>query len=81
MRILDKIEYGRFDYLVRNPDYFVKGLPYVDRLEINHLPDQPSVLNAFRGGELDVIGSGMRPEAIDRAGRGRRPGRVLPGRR
>jgi peptide/nickel transport system substrate-binding protein len=63
--ILDQIEYGRSDYLVRNPDYFVKGLPYVDRLEINHLPDQPSVLNAFRGGELDVIGSGMRPEDYD----------------
>src|SRR5205823_1020902 len=57
--LVDKVEFGRYDYLVRNPDYFLKGLPYLDRLEINHIADNPSVLAAFQVGQLDVIGAGL----------------------
>jgi peptide/nickel transport system substrate-binding protein len=57
--LVDKVEFGRYDYLVRNPDYFLKGLPYLDRLEINHIADNPSVLAAFQAGQLDVIGAGL----------------------
>ena len=38
----------------KNPDYWNKGLPYLDRLEIYHLPPwSPEVAAALLGGKVD----------------------------
>jgi peptide/nickel transport system substrate-binding protein len=44
---------------VRNPDYFLKGLPYADRWESYRAGDPSAVLNAFRSDSVNVVGSGM----------------------
>jgi peptide/nickel transport system substrate-binding protein len=43
----------------KNPDYFVKGQPYVDRIESFRTTDPTNVLNAFRSNTVQVVGSGM----------------------
>jgi peptide/nickel transport system substrate-binding protein len=43
----------------KNPDYFVKGLPYADSWESFRTADPSQVVNAFRAGSVNVIGSGM----------------------
>jgi peptide/nickel transport system substrate-binding protein len=48
--------------MVRNPDYFRKGLPYADRLEIQRIVDASTFIAAFRGKELDTIASGVLPQ-------------------
>jgi ABC-type transport system substrate-binding protein len=48
--------------LARNPDYFLRGLPYLDKLVCFRLRDPQTIVSAFRGKELDVIGSGLGPE-------------------
>lgn len=40
--------------LVRNPDYFKPGLPYLDGIEIFILPDESTRAAAFRAGQIDV---------------------------
>jgi ABC-type transport system substrate-binding protein len=47
--------------MVRNPDYFLKGLPYVDRLEFQQIPDPKTLVSAFQAKQLDFIGSGLSP--------------------
>jgi peptide/nickel transport system substrate-binding protein len=40
----------------KNPDYWNKGLPYLDRLEIYHIPPwTPEVGAAFLGGKVDYV--------------------------
>jgi peptide/nickel transport system substrate-binding protein len=48
--------------LVRNPDYFLKGLPYVDRLEFILVPDASTIVSAFRARQTDFLHSGVGPE-------------------
>lgn len=43
--------------MVRNPEYFKKGLPYLDRIHIKIMPDPASVLAAFLARDLDVMGA------------------------
>ena len=38
----------------RNPDYFERGLPFVDRLTVQVVPDRASLDAAFTVGSLDV---------------------------
>jgi peptide/nickel transport system substrate-binding protein len=59
--IVDKVDFATYDYLVRNPDYFLKELPYADRIELNHIADYSNIVSAFRARELDLVGSGMTP--------------------
>ncbi|MBI2917475.1 MAG: ABC transporter substrate-binding protein [Chloroflexi bacterium] len=40
---------------VRNPDYFKKGLPYADGIELLLMPDISTRVSAFRSGKLDVL--------------------------
>jgi peptide/nickel transport system substrate-binding protein len=47
---------GKVTIYERNPDYFIKGLPYLDRFEIYLLSHAPMV-DAFIGGNLDVCGN------------------------
>jgi peptide/nickel transport system substrate-binding protein len=41
--------------LVRNEDYFKEGLPYLDRVIVQFLPDAAARLLAFEGGEVDFL--------------------------
>jgi peptide/nickel transport system substrate-binding protein len=41
--------------LVKNPDYYVEGQPYIDRIEVSIVPDQASSLAAFRTGKTDFL--------------------------
>ncbi len=50
----------------RNPNYWKKGLPYVDRIEQLIMPDQSTRMAALRSGKLDVW-LGEVPIAITRA--------------
>ncbi len=47
---------GKVTIYERNPDYFIKGLPYLDRFEIYRLAHAPMV-DAFIGGNTDVCGN------------------------
>lgn len=40
---------------VKNPDYFKKGMPYVDAIEMLLMPDISTRVSAFRSGKLDVL--------------------------
>jgi peptide/nickel transport system substrate-binding protein len=42
--------------LVRNPDYFEKGYPYIDEYRILSTPDAATRLAAFRTGQSDILG-------------------------
>jgi peptide/nickel transport system substrate-binding protein len=39
----------------RNPDYFIDGLPYLDRHTIRIIPEEASRIAALRTGQVDVI--------------------------
>jgi peptide/nickel transport system substrate-binding protein len=41
--------------LARNPNYWRKGLPYFDEIEIRPIPDAHSRLSALRAGDVDMI--------------------------
>src|SRR5262249_35217219 len=43
--------------LVRNPDYFLKGLPYADAIEFQRGADTPAVLPLFRTKNIDIQGA------------------------
>ena len=40
--------------LVRNPDYFKKGKPYVDAIEMRIIPNRSTRILAFQAGEFDM---------------------------
>jgi peptide/nickel transport system substrate-binding protein len=39
----------------RNPDYFIDGLPYLDRYTLRIIPEESSRIAAFRTGQVDAI--------------------------
>ncbi|MBI2916768.1 MAG: ABC transporter substrate-binding protein [Chloroflexi bacterium] len=41
--------------LERNPDYWDKGLPYLDEIQMNVMPDESTRAAAFRSGKLDMF--------------------------
>jgi peptide/nickel transport system substrate-binding protein len=49
----------------RNPDYFLKGLPYADRIESIRASDITLLVDGFRGGSLNAVGNGFTPELAD----------------
>jgi len=50
-------EYVKGDHItfVRNPNYFKKGLPYLDRIVLKIIPDSEARLLALKKGEIDCI--------------------------
>ena len=48
-------EQNRIIELERNPHYFKKGLPYLDRLEFNIMKDGTTRATAIRAGEVDFV--------------------------
>jgi peptide/nickel transport system substrate-binding protein len=63
--IFDKFGDSQEHYLVRNPDYFVKGLPYVDRLEFLKPKDYNTIQAAIRAGELHTQNQGVDKSVVD----------------
>ncbi len=47
--------------LVRNDDYFVPGLPYLDRVLVQFLPDEAGRVTAIENGDIDMIHSYILP--------------------
>jgi peptide/nickel transport system substrate-binding protein len=41
----------------RNPDYWKKGLPYLDEVELFSIPDEPARVNALLSGDVHLINS------------------------
>ena len=50
--------------LVRNKDYYVPGLPKVDRVTFRFIGDPNAVLAALKAGDVDVSGFGLGPEHV-----------------
>jgi peptide/nickel transport system substrate-binding protein len=50
--------------LVRNPDYYVKGLPKLDRVTYRFITDPNAVLAALKAGDVDVSLFGLGPEHV-----------------
>lgn len=40
---------------VRNPNYFEKGLPHLDEIDVAIMPDAQAQIAAFRSGKLDML--------------------------
>ena len=52
--VLEKYEPGVKAVFARNPGYYQKGLPYLDRVEWLFLKDRGSQLSLFRAGQADI---------------------------
>src|SRR5262249_56708645 len=51
---LERYEPGVKAIFARNPDYYERGLPHLDRVEWIFLRDRALQLSLFRAGEVDV---------------------------
>jgi peptide/nickel transport system substrate-binding protein len=61
--IFEKWEKDNLASVVKNPDYFIKGVPYVDRLEFPRVPDLSKQQAAFRTKQIDFLPSRTPEEA------------------
>lgn len=52
---LDDFKPGIRTVVVRNPDYWVHGRPYLDRIELIAIPDEVSRVNALLAGDVQLI--------------------------
>jgi len=50
--------------LVKNADYHMKGVPYLDKVVFKFIPDPSSQLAALKAGDVDVIAYDMAPENV-----------------
>ena len=50
--------------LVKNADYHLKGVPYLDKVVFKFIPDPSSQLAALKAGDVDVIAYDMAPENV-----------------
>ncbi len=58
------VEWKRGDsvVMVRNPDYYVKGIPYLEKVVFKFIPDPSAQLAALRTGDVDVLAYDLSPE-------------------
>lgn len=56
--------------LVRNPNYYLPGIPYVDGLEYRSIADESALRVAFRGKQFDVYAPPTKTQADEVAGYG-----------
>ena len=58
------VEWKRGDSvaMVRNPDYYVKGIPYLEKVVFKFIPDPSAQLAALRAGDVDVLAYDLSPE-------------------
>jgi peptide/nickel transport system substrate-binding protein len=57
--MFEKYRVGVGVSFVRNPDYWDKGKPYLERVELTAMPDAGARLAAFRAGKIDRITDGV----------------------
>lgn len=50
--------------MVRNNDYYLKGIPYLDRVIFKFIPDPSAQLAALRAGDIEVIAYDLAPENV-----------------
>jgi peptide/nickel transport system substrate-binding protein len=64
--LLDAFEPGQRTVVKRNPDYFLRGQPYVDTYEKLQVTGDPSLMiNSFRAGATNILGSGLTLQAAE----------------
>jgi peptide/nickel transport system substrate-binding protein len=61
---------GELVEYVRNPDYFIKGRPYLDGLKFVVIRDRSTQIAALQSGQLDVAGSGWNKTNAENARNG-----------
>jgi len=52
--VLERYEPGVKAVFARNPTYYVKGLPYLDKVEWLFVKDRSTQLSLFRAGQVDI---------------------------
>jgi peptide/nickel transport system substrate-binding protein len=62
---------GEFIEFVKNPDYFVKGRPYLDGVKWVIVKDRSTQIAALQAGQLDVAGSGWNKANAETAKKGK----------
>jgi peptide/nickel transport system substrate-binding protein len=60
------VEWKRGDSvtMARNPDYYRKGIPYLDKVIFKFISDPSAQLAALRAGDVDVIAYDLAPENV-----------------
>ena len=58
------VEWKRGDsvIMIKNPDYYRKGIPYLDKVAFKFISDPSAQLAALRAGDVDVIAYDLAPE-------------------
>src|SRR4030095_5653898 len=51
--------------LTKNKEYWVKGLPHLDKVTYRFIPDPNAALAALKAGDVDVSAFGIGPESVD----------------
>jgi len=65
--VLERYEPGVKAVFARNPDYYAKGLPYLDRVEWLFVRDRATQLSLFRAGQVDLPSHDARIPRVEAA--------------
>ncbi len=61
--MVESLSRGETMDMVRNPNYYVEGIPYLDGLRWRIIPEDSSLRVAFKAKQLDVYGPPAKPQA------------------
>jgi peptide/nickel transport system substrate-binding protein len=64
---LDQFKPGVRTVVTRNPEYWIPGKPYLDRIELISIPDEVSRVNALLAGDVHIINA-VNPRSTKRLG-------------